>query len=478
MKKIITTVGASMFSNYMEAKVRNHYGRNYASIDSPFEKTKDIIASDIYKEDYKPYIKNIREKVEDYWYEYNNEPNRFAAAEIASILKIAEEEPGETFIVHLIATDTLQSVLAAEMVTGWFEKYTAVNEQIEKVLFQRPPTKFEHQRHSDYVVKDLRVGDQEDYQQGFMNLIELLDKICEKDQVILNITGGYKAVVPIMTLFGQLREAPIKYLFDDDYLYNDDERQKISNDLISVGKLPVNFDWALGELYLDYITKDGLRNISSNPNILEYLRNVGLIRSHHFQLTPVGQLFKDYITPMLTRRKGETGYLIELRLFKHFVQKSDFYGIDMGRTYWWDIEESSLHYSEPQYNRDVNKEKPIEIDLVLTHGDGNETWVEVKSWSETGLKKAKKQIEERMQFWKSTSVKAPNAFNLLLYKLPHTPNDHKVGQILEIARLFQDEACLFKVSYFDLPITNKGLPNIKVLCEKEPEITELKISND
>lgn len=474
MKKIICTVGTSLFSNFQQEEVKNKYGRDYASIaiDRALKAITDRrpIAADIYEVAYKHYIELIQENIQDYWFGDKFPDNRKASAEIASIIAIVDELQDEQVEVHLLATDTLLSVLAAELIRDWFSEHKQLIPKLGSVVFQRAPVKFDAQRESDYVVKDLRVNAQEDYQEGFMNLIELLERISKKNETILNITGGYKAIIPIMTIYGQLYEIPLMYLHDSE------GQQGEKNELVFIGNLPVNFDFSLGELYLDYITKEGLRNISSYPDILSYLRQISLVSQNGYKLTPLGRLFRDYIQPVKDKNKGELGHVIELRLMKHFVELGYFSQVKLGQVYWWDRTGKNAYTLVPQYGKDADKEWPIEIDLILLQNDGSEEWIEIKSWSKTGLEKAKVQLKKRIAFWQSTSVKQPSHFTLLLYKLPSTTLNHEVDQIRAIESLFLNEPCVFTVKYLDLPISNKGLVNIKALCENELNICEYEIT--
>jgi CRISPR/Cas system-associated protein Csm6 len=318
-KKIITTVGTSIFTNYRDEKVKARLGRDYASIDVPMQRTlakrdgSEVPATDIYADEYQSYIKTLKEIIRDFWYEYPeiDQPNQNASAEIASILKIieAENEPCE---VHLIATDTLQSVLAAELIVGWFEKYR--NPKVSKVLFQRQDTLFEKQGDSEYVVKDLRVKSQVDYETGFMNLIELLEKIHIKDHTILNITGGYKGIIPVATLFGQLFEIPLYYL------YNEEETEKQEN-AITIGNLPIHFDLGYIENFVLYLQSPD--QIPDNT-IAKKMYELGLIAKSNIpiyqgDLTIIGKLIKNKQESFdLPFQKTTLGYLVELKLYEYY----------------------------------------------------------------------------------------------------------------------------------------------------------------
>lgn len=243
MSKIITTVGTSLFTNFQQEEVRNRYGRDYASVS--IDKALDAIidkstcATDFHQPEYKHYIRTVRENIEDYWFNGKYPANRFASAEIASILKISKEASEESFTVHLLATDTLLSVLAAEMISDWFKQNKSLISNIKEVLFQPIPTVFEDQQASEYVIKNLNINSQATYNQGFLNLIDVLSRISGKDD-ILNITGGYKAIIPVLTIWGQLKEMPLKYIYNDSEL-----RQNV--ELISIDNLPFYFDYSIIE---------------------------------------------------------------------------------------------------------------------------------------------------------------------------------------------------------------------------------------
>lgn len=318
--KIITTVGTSIFTNYQDRRVANTLGRDYVSIDKAFEETKlqekdgsDVPASGIYEEKFQPHIKRLKETIQDLWYAYpGDKPNTNASAEIASILKIAaqEEEPCE---VHLIATDTLQSVLAAELIVGWFERFPSF--KVSKVLFQRQGVIFEEQKDSDHVVKDLRVRGQRDYQNGYMNLIDLLDRVHKNKNSILNITGGYKAIIPVITLFGQLNEIPLKYLYgsDDDY-----SEQEIP---VVLGNLPVHFDLSYIEKFVYYICN--LESLEGDLKDLQDMYNLGLITENKTptKLSVIGRLIKNkLISDDIPFQKTFLGYLVEYKVYEYYTR--------------------------------------------------------------------------------------------------------------------------------------------------------------
>lgn len=469
MKKIITTVGTSLFTNFMQDKVKNEYGRNYSSISiehayNSIDREK-VKATGIWDTKYKHFIARIKESVSDYWFDEKFTDNDFASAEIASTLKIVGNEEKEAFEIHLIATDTLLSVLAAELIRDWFIKHKHLAGNISDVLFQRPQSDFKDQKDSQYVVKDMRVDDQEKYMSGFMNLMHLLDRIVGKEGYIINITGGYKGIVPLMTIFGQLREVPVKYLFEEKY-------SSEYSEVVSIGNLPINFDWSIGELFLDDITKDGLRTLSQKPEILRVLRTMNVVNDDNFKLSPLGQMFRDYIIPLVNNKKSDFGYFVELKLFEHFSHLGH-KSVRRGKSYWWHVQDRSNYSDMPQYGKDNKKEVAIEIDIVIEFNTGIKEWCEVKSWSSTGLRKAKEQLETKINFLKEVDLPAPGSFKLLLYKLPDSRLDSQSNLLKEIFEIGKDAFDYFAIEYIDIPISNKGLPNTKKFSEQEVDVKTL-----
>lgn len=461
MTTIITTVGTSLFTNYQADAVRYRLGQDYASIDDSLKQTQEAIAKDLYNPHLGPYVRNIEEKIEDYWFVDNRRPNLAASAEIASVLKIAEAEPKEVFKVHLIATDTLQSVLAAELIALWFEEYRPPN--IIEVLFQRQPRNFSKQESSSYVIKDLRTDNQDAYEQGLMNLIAVLDTVKHSndssDECVINITGGYKGIVPFVALYALVENIEMRYLYDD-------RGQSVdSTELIRIGSLPISFDWSLGEIYTDYLKPDRLREFKEGDDMLAKLRSMRLVEDKRLALTPVGAMFKKRMEPLSSAKGGIVGQFIELKLFKLLSESGRFQKVS-GKMFWWDQVDLSCYYKESQYNREKEKEKRLEIDLVLTVPNGEEEWVEVKSWSDKGLTKAAQQAKEWIRFWRHTSEPSPQYFHLLLYKLENQPNDMYWSKIEAIAKIFKGH-CLFKVTYINLPVSRKGILNTKKLFELE-----------
>lgn len=67
---------------------------------------------------------------------------------------------------------------------------------------------------------------------GIQSIFETLDRLRQRDwNLLLNVTGGFKSVVPYMTLYGQIHQIEVVYIFER------------SNQLIRLPPAPINFDF-------------------------------------------------------------------------------------------------------------------------------------------------------------------------------------------------------------------------------------------
>ena len=211
-----------------------------------------------------------------------------------SILKI-KEEINEDVEVYLIATDTITSRLAAELIQHWF------NENDKGISVHFDPLKD--------VIKGLQVKDRKRFEKdGLSNLINKIDKFLENNHVenfILNITGGYKALIPYTTLISQIKQIPSYYTFQD--TTNEDF------DLLKIPYNPIDIKWDLFEknshlLAILYKGTDswsdvrGKYHYSDDLNALIWIDEIENLA----ELSPIGKLYynryKNYI--IISIRKG------------------------------------------------------------------------------------------------------------------------------------------------------------------------------
>lgn len=363
--KIITSVGTSIFENYFnknpdEKQLLGLYQKRLKEPNYNYQSWEAV----------ERYIEKLRDPVFKW-----SRNNQNASAEIKSILAIAQQATNVT--VHLLASDTVLSVLAAELVQQWFKKSTYSSKI--SVLFERPK-KLVTQNDTQHIIHQLRVSSNKDYQEGFMNLIEVVTALIEKDKTILNITGGYKAIVPIMTLIGQIKNVPLKYIYEESNL-------KEQTQLVEVGQLPFSFDWGILEAYANLLfdtSKIQGRKIAE-------LESIGIIKKGivPIQLTIIGEMLKVFLNQDIPFQKTTLGYLVEYKLLEYYLKNNytTFSYVELGRPL------SSL----PQHSLE-------DADLWMENNMGEIIMVEVKP-ATIKSRALRKKIEKNLGFVKLRNIK-------------------------------------------------------------------------
>lgn len=155
MKKIITTVGTSLLSNYLE---------NNSDINNYYKAIKDKSYGEYDNENRR--VEKIKEKLLSFAKESNS------SAELTSIMKLKEKY--DEIEVYLIATDTIESVLICEVLKEVLEKKNIT------VVFEA----------NKDTIRKLQIKDNSDFEIGLKNLIAKFHEISNKkyNDVLLNIT--------------------------------------------------------------------------------------------------------------------------------------------------------------------------------------------------------------------------------------------------------------------------------------------------
>lgn len=187
MKKLITTVGTSLFDNYRKEK---------KDIEGYYENIKEVSYEK--RDEYASCIERIKKSITNY---YSKRLPDDASAEIKSIRKI-KRYLKEDVEVYLIATDTIASFIAASIIKEFLEK------EDFKVYFNP----------ENDVIRGLQVKDKRNFvNQGLSSLVRRIENITGGyyEGVIFNISGGYKAVIPYLTLMAQINGCEMYYIFED-----------------------------------------------------------------------------------------------------------------------------------------------------------------------------------------------------------------------------------------------------------------------
>ncbi len=268
MKRLITMVGTSIFENYL----KEHNDTNFKNAYN-FFKVNRIKAEELEKE--RSRKNKIIESIlrEDY---FRN--NIGVSAEIKSLVKL-KEELKEDFEIHLLYSDTALSCLAAEILQSAIEYYDKFQEDFGRVQIKK--------------IEGLQIWSREEFSKGMVNLINTIYNIAQEywDNIIINITGGYKATIPYLAILAQVNRCPIYYIFED------------TDALIKIPYIPININWELFEKYWQYFDKMAHPNFLSKTelphNVLnecyDLLEETKLNNITYVSLNPIGQiLWKKY----------------------------------------------------------------------------------------------------------------------------------------------------------------------------------------
>lgn len=265
MKKVITMVGTSLFENYFdkggELTVKNHY-----------EYLKEKRENEWKSEERR--IKLLRNEIEEWINRENDKSN--ISAEIKSLIKI-KEELKEDLEIYLLYSDTILSKLAADIIKKMLPSIQSLN------LGNSDDVKIK-------VIEGLQIWDRKEFNKGMSNLISEIYSIANWNwqDVIINITGGYKATIPYLTILAQLNECPIYYIFEK------------TDALIKIPNIPFTTEWInWNELsnYTDWFEK--LEKGISDDKTFYDLQNSDFYKNYSFlvwedkplaELNPIGKI--------------------------------------------------------------------------------------------------------------------------------------------------------------------------------------------
>lgn len=264
MKTLITPVGTSLFTNYLDENGDSAFRHNYETIRrSPASEW----------DEYDHEIEDLKMSS----LEFIKKEKESASAELQSIAKI-QEKLKEDLEVRLFASDTIVSRLAAKILA---------DDTVASVLGDNISVEFDTQTD---VIKGLQVEDPKVFsQEGLSNLIQKINSASNNaggyQELAINITGGFKATLPYLTILAQLNRVPLYYTFED------------TEALISIPQAPLVIDWGLIERYSDVLKKidKGIGNWSAFRNqhyqaVQDLEAFIEVVDEMAF-LSPIGQIF-------------------------------------------------------------------------------------------------------------------------------------------------------------------------------------------
>ena len=188
MKKVITMVGTSLFENFLKTCENE-------TLHNCYEELKEKRASEWENELSR--IKKLEKGITKWIKNLAEEEKIKISAEIKSLYNLKKELKDE-FEIYLLTSDTILSKFANEIIKELIEEL-----EIGKIFCNG--------------VSGLQIWDRDEFKEGMSNLINKLYEIAGGywDNVIINITGGFKATIPFLTILAQLNGCPIYYIFED-----------------------------------------------------------------------------------------------------------------------------------------------------------------------------------------------------------------------------------------------------------------------
>lgn len=234
------------------------------------------------------------------------------SAEITSITKI-QEQLQKPVIVHLVCTDTILSPLCAKYIKEWLLKPE------HKTKWQITEVKFEWQ-YGNHIVEGLRLKSKSSgtevtafKETGIKNLIKALNSV--EGDVCINITGGYKGVIPIMTMYAQIKKLPIMYTYE-----GSEEVIEINNE-----NLPMSFDWEIAQNAVQFLDntylKGGIPNSKPSEEVVKQLKKLGLVtigKKNRLEVSALGTMLKAFVEKNPVVGKGTLGLFMEYMLYRYF----------------------------------------------------------------------------------------------------------------------------------------------------------------
>jgi len=203
------------FDNYLQDNKNDSTFKNYERILSG--KSAEEYESE------KNRIKYLKSKLNK-WIDENRESESInnLCAEIKSISKIYEELH-EDLDLYFFASDTILSRIVFEIISENCQSFHIISN------FKLSPN-----NSLDAVIKGLQVRNRDDFvRTGMVNLLNRIFRISNDfwDNMIINITAGYKVTIPYLTVLAQINKCPIYYIFED------------TDALMKIPDIPLNIDW-------------------------------------------------------------------------------------------------------------------------------------------------------------------------------------------------------------------------------------------
>jgi putative CRISPR-associated protein (TIGR02619 family) len=417
MKKVITTVGISLLENLKINIPKSLKKRTFSQCGE--------------------YDENINEVKENITQKISTVSVESLCAEVQTLLAIKKNHPQiET---ELICTDTILSVICADAIKPILEN-NGINVNFDRNLNRN-------------IISDLVVEGTDAFKKfadtGFSNLIDQIKNIektsSQDNRPILNISGGYKALIPVMTIMGQLYNMEVNYIYED------------SEELITIGRLPIQFDTGIAELYLFYLDNTFLANktlVSQHRVLVEKLCAWKLVekKSDNYHVSILGTLFNKFVGKNISGGKSILGSIMELKLFEYFFDNG-FCLLKQGEKF------DLSGFKIKKRGKKIGK-KNLDIDLYYESDMPNEVMFgEVKSMKEAAtedednFKKIVGDVKKRFEAAKNENLTLKH-YVLFIYKCDFQELRYADNLIQDMLKSANDLKIGFSVFWIDIPVTD------------------------
>lgn len=380
MLRIVATVGTSLLENYKQ--------KGGPAFSNFLDRIDGFPASD-----YARFSTEITQNLNGMKKFIESDP-KGSCAEVKSCGMIKEKHKTQTTI-YLIASDTLASVIAAEAIDKYINSIRVKDPGIISIFIR------EDEKH---VIPMLQVEDPSGFEskglQGLMASLYyfLVEGIDDKSAGIrvINITGGFKGVIPYLTIFAQLKGFPINYAFEH------------TDALIEIPPLPIGFESAFAEKYAYMLFHKGSLDVEDK----EELFKLGLLDSRN-NPTALASLVTDYEVGNLPTSINVLGLVIEYKLMEYYTNNP--------LPGYTDIDRGNLFLAG---DNQTNPPKGAEIDIVLKKSklEINSTpyiAIECKSVKmvQNKFNKVKEQLKKKLKLMQNRGA-IPDEIHFMLYTFP------------------------------------------------------------
>ncbi len=463
--RIITTAGTSIINNFLDVPSNSTHKSKIKELQEDKNTKQKVYFSE---QTWKTHCENwsregsLKNKIVS----FGKTTKEKSCAELQSIAQIAKGY--QEVEVILLSSYTLDGYLAAtiikELLKGGILGFKP------NVILEKP-------------IEGLVVDNADEFEsKGFHNLVSLLKKYSTESikdsDVVFNVSGGFKAVIPIITLITQIQGLPLKYIYED------------SNKVITLGNLPISFDGYVIDSLIHALDNNLLNNTSNeiDSDILKLLWEYKLIKkiinsetqNEEIQISEMGELLRGYVNDSgNTLSEDILGLFVEYKIYEYF-NEIKFEGGN------YKVKKTTIYEKDGELNDVGNGQQKAEIDLILEYED-RVVLGESKSYQKTkrGLKN---EFEKKSNAYEELYKRAVDNFYLFIsvpkfyassnsVKWYEDPSNDKIKALKDLKLEISTLRCF----YLELDLSKNQIKkgnakiNFKALLQKK--ITPIEITN-